>query len=174
MKRIKSTRTKIGLQLRHCQNLSNVLRRRKSLRNQRNYRSGFTLSEVLVSTLLMMTIMSLVGTVCHRVNLIWFDVNHHRVAVSELSNQLEELTAMTLDQAAVAVKSMEPSESCRQALASPQLTGEIFEDQLGTRVLLKINWTRPNAANPIEMSGWIIPTQQEASPDEMSNSEGQP
>lgn len=144
------------------------------MRTRRDYRSGVTITEVIVSAVLMMAIMSLVGTVCHRVNLIWFDVNHHRVAVSELSNQLEELTAMTLDQAAVAVKSMEPSELCRRALTSPQLSGEISEDQLGARVVLKINWTRPNVANPIEMSGWIIPAQQEGSSDELSNSEGKP
>jgi len=170
MKQIKSTRSKLGARLRHRSSSSDVLRRGKSLRNQRNCRSGFTISEVIVSTVLLMTIMSLVGAVCHRVNLIWFDVNHHRVAVSELSNQLEELTTMTHDQAAVAVKSIEPSESCRQALPAPQLSGEIFEDQLGTRVLLKINWTRPNACNPIEM----ISAQQEASSGDISNSEGNP
>ena len=127
--------------------------------------AGITITEVIVSTVLMMTIMGLVGTVCHRVNLIWFDVNHHRVAVSELSNQLEELTALTLDQAAVAVKTIEPSESCRRALASPELNGEIFEDRLGSRILLKINWARAHPAKPVEMSGWIIPFGQETASD---------
>ena len=171
---IESTRLKLAARVQYCPNWSNVLRRETSQRTNRSYRGGFTMTEVLVSAVLLMTIMSLVGTVCHRVNRIWFDVDHHRVAVSELSNHLEELTAMTLDQAAVAIKSMEPSESCCQALDSPQLTGEIFEDKLGTRVVLKINWTRPIAANPVEMSGWIIPAQQEASPDDLSNSQGQP
>ena len=56
-----------------------------------NSAAGITVTEVIVAAVLMMTIMGLVGTVCHRVNLIWFDVNHHRVAVSELSNQLEDI-----------------------------------------------------------------------------------
>ncbi len=139
-----------------------------------NSAAGITVTEVIVAAVLMMTIMGLVGTVCHRVNLIWFDVNHHRVAVSELSNQLEELTSMTLDQAVTAVKTIEPSELCCRALASPELSGEILEDSLGTRVLLKINWNRPQTAKPVEMSGWIIPDQQKGGSDDISETEDQP
>ena len=125
-------------------------------------RRGFTVTEILVAAVLLMTVMSLVGTVCHRVNRIWFDVDHHRVAVSELSNHLEELTAMTLDQATAAAKTIEPSSECQRSLMSPEITGEITKDQLGSRVVLQINWARPIAANPIEMSGWIIPRQEES------------
>jgi len=132
---------------------------------------GFTLTEVMVSIVLLMAIMSLVGNVCHRVNRIWFDVDHHRVAVNELSNHLEELTAMTPDQALVALKSIEPSDSCRLTLNAPELSGEISEDSLGQRVILRINWKQPFAANPVEMSGWIVSPQQEPEPTDISNSE---
>ena len=128
-------------------------------------RRGFSVTEVLVSAVLLMTVMSLVGTACHRVNLIWFDVNHHRVAVCELSNHLEELTAMKPEQAIAAVNTLKPSAFCCQALDSPELTGEIFKDDLGSRVVLQITWKRPVAANPVTMSGWIVPAEADSDSD---------
>lgn len=121
----------------------------------RKRRHGLTVTEIIVSAAMLATVMSFVGNLCFRVNLIWSDVNHHRIAVNELSNQLEVLTLMKPEQAATAIKSLKPSLDCSRALKSPELTGEIVEDELGWRVVLRLDWKRPNQSLPTELSGWI-------------------
>lgn len=134
-------------------------RNRRSLQvgSQRcEQRDGLTMTELIVSAVLLMTVMSFVTSLCFRVNLIWSSVGHHRVAVNELSNHLEELTMMTVAEATTAIGALDASEACCRALKSPVLSGEIIEDELGSRVILRINWDRPNDGNPTELSGWIV------------------
>lgn len=134
-------------------------------------RSGLTMTEIIVSVVLLATVMSLVGTLCFRVNLIWSDVDHHRVAVNELSNHMEVLTLMKPEQATTAIKSLKPSQFCSRVLKSPVLSGEILEDELGSRVVLRLDWNRPTKSLPTELSGWIIAAPN--SPTEKTESEGE-
>ena len=140
----------------------------------RKQRSGITVTEVIISAVLLATVMSLVGTVCFRVNRVWSDVNHQRIAINELSNHLEVLTLLKPEQAADAIKSLEPSQNCSRALKSPALTGEIVEDELGSRVVLRLDWNRPTKSIPTELSGWIVSASESTNepPTEKSESEG--
>jgi len=139
-----------------------ILENRKNALPRPVQRSGLTMTEIIVSAVLLMTVMSFVGSICFRVNLIWSDVNHNRVAINELSNQLEVLTLLKPDQVAVAIESLEPSQACSGALKSPALTGEIIKDELGSRVILRLNWERPVESLPVELSGWVATATQSA------------
>ena len=57
-------------------------------------RRGVSLLELLVSGVVLVTVMTLVTTLCIRISSVWKDVGHHRVAVAELSNHLDRLTRL--------------------------------------------------------------------------------
>lgn len=121
------------------------------------HRGGFTMVEMVVSAVLLITIMSFVTSLCFRIDLVWKDIAHHRVAVGELSNQLEEITRMSTAQARAALVSMTPSAICEQTLSSPVIVGELLEDELGNRVVLQINWERRHPGKPVELAAWLAP-----------------
>lgn len=120
-------------------------------------RHGVTAVELIVSAVLLMAIMSFITTLGFRINLVWKDVNHHRIATGELSNQLEEITKMTPAEAKSAISILRPSSLCARSLPNPQLSGELIEDELGNMVVMRINWNRRNPGKPVELAGWILP-----------------
>jgi prepilin-type N-terminal cleavage/methylation domain-containing protein len=124
-------------------------------------RQGFTLAEMLVAVAIMVGIMSFVTTFCFQINQLWKSVGHHRMASCELSNQLERLTLLSGDQIEAELKNLEPSEACQRTLKEAILTGEIIQDAIGDRIVLRINWKRNNPGSPVELSGWIVDGEEE-------------
>ena len=120
-------------------------------------RQGVTLFEIIIAAIMLVTVMSFVASVCLRINFVWKDINHHRVAVNELTNQLESLTRLSTEEAKTAIDTIKASELCSRTLPNPMLSGEIIEDNIGNRVVLRLNWERPlDNPNPIELTGWIV------------------
>ena len=134
---------------------------------QANSRRGITTIELIISAMLLMTAMTFVTTLCFRVNMIWQDIGHHRVAVGELSNQLESLQRLSPAEAQAALDSLQPTLWCRRTLRDPELEGELIKDELGNRIVLQINWTRRNPGQPINLAAWLAS-------DSDSLEEGQP
>ncbi len=120
-------------------------------------RRGVSLIELLVSALLLMTIMSFVTTFCVQIDRVWKDIGQHRVALCELSNQLEGLTRLKPEAAQQALEALVPSETCRRTLQRPELTGNLVEDDLGMRVVLQLNWQRRYSGKPVTLAGWLSP-----------------
>jgi hypothetical protein len=123
--------------------------------HQPRCRDGITAVELIISAGLLITVMSFVTTICFQINLVWKDINHHRVAMGELSNQLEELSRLSREDAQTAIDGLKPSSVCGRSLNKPELTGELIDDVFGTRIVLKINWDRRNPGKPMELVGWI-------------------
>jgi hypothetical protein len=103
----------------------------------------------------MVVAMSFASTLVFRINHIWADVQQHQFAISELSNQLDELTRLSKAEAEKRIESLQPSESCRTTLVAPEISGNIQQDDLGTRIDLQINWKRKHVGNPVKLSGWL-------------------
>ena len=128
-------------------------------------RRGAMVMEMVVSCAVLITIMTFVTTLCFQVNRLWRSSGHHRVAMSELSNQLDRLTLMSVDEVKEEFESLEASELCSRTLQDPVLSGEVVDDQLGQRIILSLNWRRLNPGKPVELSGWIVMDQREAGND---------
>lgn len=111
--------------------------------------------ELVISAMLLVTVMTFVTTLSYSINLVWKDIGHHRVAAGELSNQLESLTRLSHEEARKAVASLKPSEVCARTLLEPEIAGKLVDDNLGTRIELRINWNRRNPGKPVELVGWI-------------------
>ena len=131
--------------------------RKLSRRHGTCLRSGMTVIELIVSAMLLLTVMTFMTTLCFRVNMVWKDIGYHRVAVGELSNQLEELQRMTVEEVENELANLQPSELCQMTLRDPRLTGRLVKDELGNRIDLKINWTRQNPGQPISLTAWLKP-----------------
>jgi len=118
-------------------------------------RRGLAMFELVTSAVAMVTIMSFVTTLCFRTSNIWKDIGQQRVAVSELSNQLDRLTRMKLPQIEKELQSLEPSGYCKKTLREAQLFGKLEQSDLGPHITLKINWKRRFAGKPIALVGWV-------------------
>ena len=118
-------------------------------------RRGVLSIELIVSTVLLMTVMTFVTSMSFRVNQIWKQIGQQRIAVGELSNQLERLTVLSPDEIQAEIADLRPSDYCARSLDQPELVGVMSDDAIGIRVELKLNWQRRYPAPPIELTGWL-------------------
>ncbi len=118
-------------------------------------RRGVTMIELVVAAVVMVVVMSLVTTLCFRISCVWQDTGHRRVAVAELSNQLDRLTQMSPQQVRDALGTLKPSELSKRTLRDLQLAGELFQSEIGHRIHLQLNWSRRHPGRPVELVGWI-------------------
>jgi len=134
---------------------------RKRLAKRFEIRTGITKTELIVSTMLLVVVMSVTATMFHNVNQVWKDIRHHRIASSELANQLDELTRLDRGEIAAAIKDLKPSAICNDALPESTLSATMVKDVLGERIDLEIQWrgrygTRSTArSNRANLSGWL-------------------
>ena len=123
-------------------------------------RRGFASMEILVSALIICATATAVTSLLFKCGMVWRDVSQRRVAVHELSAQLEELTLMESDSVAEKIEQLKPSTICSQRLHDAKLTGVLVEDKLGVRIELSINWKRAVESKPIVLCGWLIESEE--------------
>ena len=121
----------------------------------RGPRTGTSMVEVLVAAAMLLVVMSFVSTAIYRIDLVWRDTARQRAALNELSNQLEQLTLLSPEQLPAAIESLAPTRMIGETLPGAQLSGELIEDSLGTRVVLRLDWHRKHPGNPVELAGWV-------------------
>lgn len=124
-------------------------------------RAGTTLTELVVAAGLLVTVVGLTAGSVGGVARLYRLEQQHRVAVDELSNQLERLTQLTADQARSELEEIELSKWASISLSGGQLSGEVLNDSHGTRVQLSIQWNRLGPAKPLVAVAWLT---QEPSP----------
>ena len=112
--------------------------------------------ELLVSFTILLATVSVITTLIFKCGVIWKDVSQRRVAVTELSSQLESLTLLDQDSATEKIKQLELSDICTQRLPDAKLTGVLSEDNLGVRIQLSLDWKRSVDSKPVILCGWLI------------------
>lgn len=120
-------------------------------------RAGFSYAEVLVCAAMLTTIMSLVTVSSFRISRVWKDIRQQKVALSELSNQLDRLTALPVEQVKGSISKLKPSEACLDRLTQPKISG-VVQDQadFGQRLTVSITWQSHTGdrSRPVQMSAW--------------------
>ncbi|QEG39770.1 hypothetical protein [Roseimaritima ulvae] len=139
--------------------------RRRCSRSSRVEHAGVTMIETIVSAALLMTLISCFTATVFRVDRVWQDTAQHRVAMLELSNQLEKLTLLSADEARQQLDSLQPSSMASSRLTEPVLAAEVVEDAWGGRVVLELNWQRRHPGTPLRLVGWLRPSQSDAPQD---------
>ncbi len=131
-------------------------------------RGGFTITELIVAATLLVVLMSVVGSLTVSSGRLWQDSRHYRLAIDELSNQLDRLTALDEDDLEVALVELAPSSQISSVLSNPILTAESISDENGTRLVLQLAWDRLGKKTPVTLVGWVnpLPTSETATANE--------
>jgi hypothetical protein len=89
---------------------------------------------------------------------------HYRLAIEELSNQLDRLTALPESQLQSELERLAPSPFTASRLPGAELSGELEPADVGTRIMLRIVWDAPQRrAASLSMAAWVLPTPEQAS-----------
>ena len=110
----------------------------------------------MLALVLLVTTMSIASTMIHRINLLWSDAQRHQFAINELSNQMGELVSLSPKDAVDKLESIDVSAACKDTLDDALLFGELSEDELGTRITLKLSWSDRKNVKPVQLSGWLV------------------
>jgi hypothetical protein len=125
--------------------------------DQPKARGGFTMIEAVVSAGLLLVVMTFVVQMTVRVDGVWKDTTHHRVALQELSNQLESLTQLSVDDARERLGNIEVSDEVQSTLHDAVLSGDFIDDEFGQRIELQLKWNHGRPSKPVRMSAWMRP-----------------
>ena len=120
-------------------------------------RRGFTMTELVVAATLMVAMLSLVAPLAVRSGRLWQDSRYYRLAVEELTNQLELLTSLDEVERTAAIAELSPSSQVSAALPNPVLSAETLTDEDGTRLVMRLAWDRLGDNTAVTLVGWVDP-----------------
>lgn len=83
---------------------------------------------------------------------------HERLALDELSNQLDRLSSMPLAKLPEALRDLAPSPFYSTRLSGATLSGEMRDEAMGKRITLHLRFPDTNrTVAPLKMSAWVFP-----------------
>lgn len=82
---------------------------------------------------------------------------NYRLALDELTNQLDRLTALSPSELTRAIEAIAPSEFVVGRLPNARLSGKLAEIAGGSRVSLDITWDEMgHRKKPVTMAAWVF------------------
>lgn len=143
----------------------------------RNHRRAITSFEVLVAFSLIATVISLSVPLIVRHGRLLATARHYRLAVEELTNQLERIAALPPADIDAAVADIKVTDFTAEKLPGAELTAEIHDAEWGRRLTLHIVWDEPQRREtPLAMTAWLASIEQPTvdQPSDASPEEEQP
>ena len=126
-------------------------------RTQTTARMGSTLAEVMVSAVLITAMVSLISTIVVRSGRMSQQTRQAQFAMDELSNQMERITLLPVDQLEQAIKALEISDEFHSSVPDALLSGKVVRDDDSTRVVLDLDWQRNTPSLPLTLVAWVDP-----------------
>lgn len=126
-----------------------------SVPTSRLRRFGSTSYEVLVAFTLLTTLLSLSLSSLVRHGRLLTSEQNYRLALDELSNQLDRLTALRGNELSLAVKDLQLTPFTAERLSDVKLVGEVAPADIGQRVTLRLTSRDPNGLK-VSMAGWVF------------------
>jgi hypothetical protein len=120
-------------------------------------RRGMSSMEALIALMLLSSMLSVSLTLIVRHGRLLAAERNYRLALDELSNQLERLTALPASDLAEAMKQLKVSPFTAERLPDAELVGELAPADNGQRVQLRITSNKPTDPT-VSMSGWAFGT----------------
>ncbi|MEQ1829134.1 MAG: hypothetical protein ABL921_24435 [Pirellula sp.] len=126
-------------------------------------RQGVSATEVLVAASLLLGVIGMVANLGSRTKRMIRSTHQYQIATQELTNQLEILTSLPVDQVPKAISQIRLSAEALEYLPDAEIIANIVEDPDGRRVVMSIAMGRNQQAVPLEMVAWLNgPTKAEA------------
>lgn len=126
--------------------------------------AGTTSLEALVAFGLLSTVLALSTPLVVQHRRLLTAQRDYRLALDELSNQLERLTALPGSDLAPALDKLKPSGFAAAKLPGAELRGELAAADVGQRLTLRLSWDEPGRkAAPVVMAAWVFPKPANAS-----------
>jgi ribosomal protein L11 methylase PrmA len=121
--------------------------------------------EMLVAFTLLTTALSISLPLVIRHGRLLESCRHYRLALDELSNQLDRITALPATDASSAVAHLSPSKFIADKLSGAKLSGQLQPVDFGERLTLHLSWEEtPEHPTTVSLAAWILPAG-ERSPD---------
>ncbi len=125
---------------------------------------GTSAIEVIVALSLLTTTLTLSLPLVVRHGRLLTAQRHYRLALDELSNQLERLTALPEDKLAEALQRLAASPFTASRLPGVELSGQLEPADIGARLTLELTWDEPRQrAAPVALAAWIPAASQQPS-----------
>jgi hypothetical protein len=120
-------------------------------------RRGISSLEVLVALTLLASVLALSTPLIVAHGRLLKAQRNYRLALDELTNQLDRLSALPAGDLAPAIENLAPSVLAAQRLPGATLRGQLAETDIGQRLTLEIWWDEPNRqAAPLRMTAWVV------------------
>ena len=121
-------------------------------------RRGTTITELVVACGLLSSLMLLVVPSAIRMGRVQQATRHERIALDEVTNQLERLTQLPVNELPQEIDQLAPSDFAMGGLPNPELSGTLQNSEDGYRLALEISWDRPGQPEaPLTVATWVYP-----------------
>ena len=122
-------------------------------------RRGTGSLDLLVSFTLLVAVIGVATPLIVRHGRLLKSHRDYRLALDELSNQLDRLTALPPDELSQSIERLEPPAFLTERLPGAKLSGELQPVESGTRVTLKLSWNETERHRaPVTLAGWVFPS----------------
>lgn len=113
--------------------------------------------DLFVAFTLLVTAMSISTPLVVRHAQLLKSQRNYRLALDELSNQLERLTVLDPADLPAAIEGLAPSEFITQRLPNARLSGNLAESEGGTRIVLDVTWDEMgHRKEPVTLAAWVF------------------
>jgi hypothetical protein len=114
------------------------------------------LIEVFVALTLVTTMLSLAAPLVVRLGRMSVAHRHYRIALDELTNQLDRLTALPTNEVPTAIQELSPSPFAIARLPGVKLGAQLNAADIGQRLTLTITWDELERDQaPLTLAAWI-------------------
>jgi hypothetical protein len=139
----------------------NLSRRKGTLAR---HRAGTGSLDLLVSFTLLITAMTVATPLIVRHGRLLKSHRDYRLALDELSNQIDRLTALSPDELAQAAKQVSPSAFIAERLPGARLDCTLEPADVGTHVALTLSWNEAGRVRaPVALAAWVFNSKPAAS-----------
>lgn len=121
-------------------------------------RTATTITELLVACTIVGTLLTSVVPVFVHTDRLNREMSRHRLALDELSNQLDTLTLLRPDEILTGLEDLTVDPTVAARFPESQLSGELVAEDRGFRLTLRLAWRRDAMieAPPVVLSAWVV------------------
>lgn len=121
-------------------------------------RRGTTITEFVVACTLLVSLMLIVVPSAFRIGRLQQAIRQDRIAMDEVTNHLERLTQLPVDELKQELNTLTPSEFAASRLPDPEVSGTLQDSDAGYRLAVEISWNRlGERETSLAMTTWIYP-----------------